>query len=115
LNAEQISALEQNLETQQACIHTGDVSGHVQADADFHLLLAAFLGNAEIQKVMQHQRDKMFRVALQISRQNQDRMQISLAEHTRLFEEIRAGNGDFAVSKIQAHLEAGKHYLLASG
>jgi DNA-binding GntR family transcriptional regulator len=115
LTAEQITALEHNLKTQQACIQSGDVHGHVQADADFHLLLAAFLGNAEIQKVMQHQRDKMFRVALQISLRNPARMQTSLAEHTMLFEEIRAGNADFAAKKIQVHLDAGKQYLLASG
>jgi DNA-binding GntR family transcriptional regulator len=115
LSPEQIAVLEHNLETQQECIQNEDVHGHVQADADFHLLLAGILGNAEIQKVMQHQRDKMFRITLQISRQNPARMQTSLAEHTMLFKEIRAGNGDFATKKIQAHLEAGKQYLLVSG
>jgi DNA-binding GntR family transcriptional regulator len=115
LSPDQIAAVENNLETQLACIQSGDVKGHVQADADFHLLLAGFLGNAEIQKVMQHQRDKMFRVTLQISCQCPARMQTSLAEHTMLFEEIREGHADFAAKKIQAHLETGKQYLLVSG
>ncbi len=111
----QILALKKNLEIQKACILCGDINGHVEADADFHQLLAGFLGNVEIQKVMQHQRDKMFRVALQISRQNPARMQSSLAEHIGIFEKILAGDGDLAVEKIRGHLETGKQYLLTSG
>ena len=108
----QIAQLGANLAAQQASMESGDTNGHVEADADFHLLLADFLGNEEIKQVMQHQRDKMFRVAVQISRQNPPRMRSSLAEHTALFEAIRDGNADLAAERIRAHFEAGKRYLL---
>ena len=109
---EQILALEKNLETQKTCIILGDIRGHVEADAEFHQLLAGFLGNDEIQKVMQHQRDKMFRVALQISQKNPTRMNASLDEHISIFEMIRDGDEKQAVALVREHFETGKRYLL---
>jgi DNA-binding FadR family transcriptional regulator len=61
---------------------------------------------------MQHQRDKMFRVTVQISVQNPPRMESSLTEHTKIFYAIKNGDGDLAVKLIRAHFEAGKSYLL---
>jgi len=81
LTAVQITMLEDNLRIQKTCIDAGDISGHVDVDAGFHLLMADYLGNEEIKKVMQHQRDKIFRVAIQISKRNPPRMQTSLSEH----------------------------------
>jgi DNA-binding GntR family transcriptional regulator len=112
LTPAQLRKLEENLAIQQDCMESEDINGHVEADADFHLLLADFLGNVEIKKVMQHQRDKMFRVAVQISVQNPPRMSSSLNEHNQIFDAIRNGDGDLAVERIQAHFEAGKRYLL---
>jgi DNA-binding GntR family transcriptional regulator len=114
LTQNQIAQLQENLETQRVTIEAGDISAHVDADAAFHTLLADFLGNREIIKVMQHQRDKMFRVASQISKHNPPRMLRSLSEHIGIFEELRNGNGDMAAARLQEHLEAGKRYLLAN-
>lgn len=112
LNSEQLSALEQNLALQKSCMEAGDIQGHVEADARFHILLAEILGNEEIVKVMQRQRDKLFRVAIQISKQNPARMQASLAEHRSIYQSIRAGDGPGAARLIQEHMEAGKRLLL---
>jgi DNA-binding GntR family transcriptional regulator len=112
LISEQLNQLEENLAMQQARMENGDTLGHVEADADFHLLLADFLGNAEILKVMQHQRDKMFRVTVQISVQNPPRMESSLIEHTEIFDAIKNGDGDLAAERIKTHFETGKSYLL---
>lgn len=114
LSQTQIAQLEANLTHQHACIQNGDTHGHVEADAAFHLLLADFLGNHEIKKVMQHQRDKIFRVAVQISRRNPPRMGDSLAEHRKIFAAIRNGDRSLAADLVQAHFEAGKRYLLTS-
>lgn len=113
LTKTQIALLEENLETQRACMEKGDTNGHVEADAAFHLLLVDILGNEEIKKVMQHQREKMFRVAVQISIQNPPRMEGSLEEHTEILAAIKNSDGDLAAELIHAHFEAGKRYLLA--
>jgi len=53
-------------------------------------------------------------VAVQISRQNPERMQESLNEHTGIFERIRDGDCDSAAALVREHFEAGKGYLLAN-
>jgi DNA-binding GntR family transcriptional regulator len=115
LTPKQIIALEVNLERQRKSIQAGDTNGYVDADAAFHLILADILSNEEIKKVMQHQRDRLFLVAVQISRQVPARMGSSLEEHIGIFEAIQSGDEDLAAQKIQEHLESGKQYLLTSG
>ena len=108
---EAAASLRANLDQQQACIDAGDIQGHVEADADFHMLLAFAHDNREIIRVMQHQRERIFRVAIQISRQNPARMEASLGEHRRVFEAIVAGDGQLAASWMEEHLAVGRGYL----
>jgi len=112
LTPEQAARVEATLHTQEVCMDANDIPGHVAADAAFHLLLADFLGNQEILRVMQHQRDKIFRVTLHISQQHPDRMAHSLAEHRRIFAAVRDGQAEEAATCMREHLEAGKQYLL---
>jgi DNA-binding GntR family transcriptional regulator len=113
LSSEQTAELEYNLSRQQACIDSGDIPGHVAADAAFHLLLASYFGNHEIQKVMQHQRDRIFQIAIQISRRHPPRMQASLEEHRGIFESLQDGDGEVAALRVKQHFESGKKFLLA--
>ena len=113
LRGEQIAAIQGNLAQQQSCLDVSDTTGHVQADSDYHLLLAGVLDNQEITQVMQHQRDKIMRVAIQISKQNPSRMPMSLAEHLGIAEAVFSGNGDLAASRMAEHLAFGQRYLLS--
>jgi DNA-binding GntR family transcriptional regulator len=112
LRAEQIEAIRSNLAQQQHYLNINDTTGHVQADSDFHLLLASVLNNQEITQVMEHQRDKILHVAVQISNQNPARMQRSLTEHLEIAEAIFNGNGELAAARMTEHLTFGKRYLL---
>ena len=108
----QCALLAENLDLQQTTMQQGQVEAHVEADAAFHILLAEFLGNQEILRVMEHQREKLAQVALRLSRQYPDRMAKSQAEHRAIFAAICAGDGDLAALLLREHLERGKHALL---
>ena len=113
LQSEQIEAIQRNLVEQQQYLENKNTTGHVQADSDFHLFLAGVLDNQAITQVMQHQRDKIMQVAVQISNQNPSRMPMSRAEHLGIASAILSGDGDLAASRMAEHLAFGKRYLLS--
>jgi DNA-binding GntR family transcriptional regulator len=114
LTPEQIAQIEENLRAQIACIEQGDILGHVACDRDFHLLLANCLDNREIVRVMEYQRDKVYRVTSQISLRHPVRMQKSYQEHKKIFEAIRNGDGDLAAVRMQEHLETGRQFIMSA-
>ena len=113
LRSEQIEAVRNNLAQQQVYIDVHDTNRHVQTDSDFHLLLASILDNQAITVVMQHQRDKILQVAIQISKQTPARMHASRAEHLAIADAIITGDSDLASSRMAEHLTFGRRYLLS--
>ena len=113
LRSEQIEAVRNNLAQQQVYIDVHDTNRHVQTDSDFHLLLASVLDNQAITVVMQHQRDKILQVAIQISKQTPARMHASRAEHLAIADAIITGDSDLASSRMAEHLTFGRRYLLS--
>lgn len=112
LNGAQLGQLEENLAGQKRCIEENDTQGHVAYDRDFHILLAHFLDNQEIVRVMEHQRDKAYRITTQISVNYPPRMQASYEEHLAIFTAIRDGDGETAVAALQHHLDTGLQFIL---
>ena len=112
LNHAQIAEMEKNLTDQAICLEANDIPGHVAHDRDFHLLLATFLGNQEILRVMEHQRDKTYRVTIQISLRHPLRIRDSYAEHLAIAEALLAGNGAAAAEQMEKHLNIGRQFIL---
>ncbi len=83
-------------------------------DAEFHLLLCESLGNQEIIRVMEHQRDKFMRVIMPLIERHGERLEQTLAEHAGIVEAIRRGDGRDAAVRISNHLNNGRR-LLVSG
>lgn len=109
----QIAQLQANLEAQAAQIAAGNAAHYSALDGEFHLLLCACLDNAEITRVMQHQRDKLYRVTAHIVKRDLQRMRTSYTEHCGIFEALAAGDGAAAAERMRDHLENGKRFLVA--
>ncbi len=112
LTAPQFDLLAQNLAEQRRCIVDSDVQSLANLDRDFHLLLARFLDNQEIVRVMEHQRDKAYRITNHISTMYPPRMQASYDEHQAIFMALQAADGEAAVAAMQAHLQNGRQFIL---
>lgn len=115
LDDDQRRQLHAQLQRQGACVHGRDARGYIAADGDFHLLLCAFHGNAQIETVMRLQRDKLARVGEQIARRDPNRMRVSAAEHAGIVEAIEAGDSALAARRAAEHLENGKRFLASDG
>ena len=113
LTDEQFRELEANLETMRKQVEGGNRTYAMYADADFHLLLCGFHGNQEILRVMQHQREKLYRVVIRIQVSHPDRTRNSIAEHRAVIEALKNGDGDLAASEMLAHLNNGRQLLIA--
>jgi DNA-binding GntR family transcriptional regulator len=113
LSEEQFARLEENLSAQLRCAQDGDVLGYRQLDADFHLLLCECLGNQEIVRVMWRLRDKLHRVILRVIQPRPQRMLSSYEEHLGILEALKAGDGELAAARMEAHLEWGRGALVS--
>ena len=108
----QLEALDANLETMRRQIESGNDTYAMYADADFHLLLGNFYGNHEISRVMQHQREKLYRVVTKLHENHPHRTRESLAEHLAIVEALKVGDGDLAADNMLAHLNNGRRLLI---
>jgi len=116
LSDEQKQDLEANLSRQREQV-TGkiDIEGWQRSDAEFHLMLAHFLGNAQIEWVMARQRDKLSRVVEQIALRDAAVPPLSHAEHAGIYEALRDGDRELAMHRVEQHLTNGKRFLLMGG
>jgi GntR family transcriptional regulator, rspAB operon transcriptional repressor len=112
LTAAQTEKLRSNLKAQEAAVKAGDMAELTRVDADFHVLLCSFAGNAEIAQVMSRLRDKLHRIILHIMRQAAGRPAAAVAEHAAIVDAVVKGRGDRAAKLMEKHLEYGKRFLL---
>ena len=110
---EQMARVRENLGAQAACMEAGDVVRCTVLDTDFHLMLCEFLGNREVVQTMWRLRDKLYRVGLRVSRQAVGRLQTSYEEHRGIAEAVIEGEGERAATRVEAHLEYGKRFLVS--
>lgn len=113
LREEQVTRLEENLSAQKAILMQSKVQQGVALDAAFHILLAEFLGNQEILRVMKQLREKIQRVVLLVVHASPQRIDTSYVEHRAIADAVIQGHGDQAARLIEAHLERGRQLILA--
>jgi len=113
LTNEQFQKLEENLRTMRVQIAEESRTFAMHTDADFHLLLCRFYGNEEIERVMRHQREKLFRVVSKLQVSHPNRLRDSLNEHQAVVKALKGGKGELAASEMLKHLENGRRLLLS--
>ena len=113
LPAKQADSLRANLKAQAAAAKGGDLPELTRLDADFHVLLCSFAGNAEIAQVMGRLRDKLHRIILRVMRQVPGRPASAVAEHAAIAAAVLKGQGEKAANLMERHLEFGKRSLLS--
>lgn len=111
LSPVQVERLRGNLREQSEAARAGDEQRLTELDADFHIMLCAFLGNREIERVLWTMRDKLHRIILRVMRQAPGRMEGACAEHAAIADAVIKGKGDLAAEKIVKHLDFGKQFL----
>lgn len=112
-----VAQLEQNLAMQheQTEGEIVDLRGFTEADANFHHLITASTGNAEFERAMQRQWDKLQRLVESIAFRDLTVPRKSCAEHQAIFDALMAGDGDRAATLVIEHLEHGKKFMLLGG
>lgn len=113
LTKEQSDALRANMAAQEAAVKAGDMGELTRLDADFHVLLCSFAGNAEIQRVMARLRETLHRVILRIMSRTPNRPAGALAEHAAVADALLKGRGDRAAKLLEKHLDFARTSLLS--
>lgn len=85
------------------------------SDLEFHLTLVRALGNAEIERIIVLQQDRLRRLVASIAQRDSSVPGVSCAEHTKIFEHVRDGRGPEAVQAVTEHLAHGRRFLLHGG
>jgi DNA-binding GntR family transcriptional regulator len=113
LRADQVARLEENLSAQKSILEQSKVEQGVALDAAFHIMLAEFLGNQEILRVMKQLREKIQRVVLLVVQASPQRIDTSYAEHRAIADAVIQRQPDQAARLIEEHLERGRQLILA--
>ncbi len=107
VSPEQVAELRANVLSHQASLDTGDIEQYIARDGDFHLLLAEFSGNADVERVLRQLRDRIYRVVLRVIEHVPGRMRESLDEHRLILKLIEAGDAARASAVMTQHLRDG--------
>lgn len=92
-----------------------DVKGFMNSDVEFHRLITLCTGNAEFERAMRHQSDKLRRLVETIAMRDLTVPPRSCAEHQAIFEALIEGDGDRASRLVVEHLAHGRTFLLLGG
>ncbi|MEM7386363.1 MAG: GntR family transcriptional regulator [Verrucomicrobiota bacterium] len=111
LTDEQWKQLQDNLRDHAASAADNDVRRSVWLDSQFHILLVSFLGNREMEKIMEQTRDKMFRIMGRILFRNRTRVEKTLTEHASIADALREGRSQLAAELMMQHIERGREFL----
>lgn len=112
LSPEQVVLLRDNIQSHQTSLNAGDIEQYIARDGEFHLLLAGFSGNADVERVLQLQRDRIYRVVLRVIEHVPGRIRESLDEHRQILEFIQAGDAVRAIAIMTHHLRSGVKAIL---
>ena len=112
LSAAQAERIGEILDEQEATSLRGDTTRYHELDLDFHTALAAFHGNAEMERALRQLRDKMYRLARRMHRTHPERLAVNTAQHRGIFEAVRSGNPEEAQARMRTHLDWGRRFTL---
>ena len=113
LPADEVARLQANLAEQASLGSNPDVERGVALDAQFHLLFAEVLGNAEVLRVMKQLWERFHRITMKVFRLNPGRVATSYVEHRAIAHAAIKGDGALAAQLVERHLELGKQILLS--
>ena len=113
LTPDQAGALRANVAAQETAARTGDTLELTRLDADFHVLLCSFSGNAEIAQVMTRLREKLHRIILRVMAHVPGRPTSAAAEHGAIADAVIKGKGERAAALMAKHLEFGMRSLVS--
>jgi DNA-binding GntR family transcriptional regulator len=114
LSREQADALHANVAAHEAGLQAGDIQEYITRDGDFHLLLAEFSGNADVERVLRQLRDRIFRVVLRVIEHVPRRMRESVDEHRRIVDLLLEGDAEGASKLMTQHLRGGLKAIVPS-
>lgn len=102
--AEALEELSRNMRYQRAAVVAQDREGLHALDLEFHEILLVALAFPRVKAAVESARSGLDRVRklLATPRRNSD----TLAEHERIFEALKAANGDEAAIAMRGHLDA---------
>jgi DNA-binding GntR family transcriptional regulator len=115
LNDEQVEQLRRQLAEQRssAAAEHRDLTRDVELDMQFHLMLCRFFGNQEMAASLHRLRDKTTRAVLAVNWRHDERLPVSIYEHTAIADAIIQGDGRLAEKRMKEHLEFGRDFLMS--
>jgi DNA-binding GntR family transcriptional regulator len=112
LTTEQTDALYQNIAAHEASLLAGDIQQYITLDGDFHLLLAEFSGNSDVERVLRQLRDRIFRVIMRVIEHFPQRLRDGLEEHRQILDLLVEGDAKLATKLMTQHLGRGLKSLV---
>ncbi|MGZ5185509.1 MAG: GntR family transcriptional regulator [Caldimonas sp.] len=109
LEPAQVGELRAHLKSEQAAIQRTDVSGRTRLLADFHVVVAAMLGNAVLAGLIGELVSRSSLIALMY--QSAHSAEHSFAEHVAIVDAIEKHDPRAAVRLMEAHLHNVEHNL----
>lgn len=113
LNKADLDALKKYLKTMSRCAKARDVHGFLEADKQFHMLLANRNDNQVLASIMDQIRDHISLFGIRVL-ENQRRYDEVLAEHAEILEALTAEDRKRSVAAMRRHLSETRRYLLES-
>ncbi|MCA8989889.1 MAG: GntR family transcriptional regulator [Planctomycetaceae bacterium] len=107
LSRSQLKDLRATIAAQKICLREGDIGQYIVLDSEFHLLLASYSGNADIERVLQQLRDRIFRVVMRVVQHVPRRLRESIAEHQQIIDLLATQDGAQAAEVMSLHLRRG--------
>ena len=111
-SSEDFKWLQDNLESQKVFVEQKDYISFTKADSEFHRKLVQTYGNGEMIQIMEKLQDRLFQLALNVLKKDNERICASYEDHRSILNYIMEGNGEEAAQKIVQHLEFGKQILI---
>lgn len=108
LTPSQIDELHRQIRDLRDASSRGDTATLAELDMELHVSFARYLGNGEIERVMNQMRDRISLSIAAVLRHNPDRLRLGHSEHTRMVKSLIDGDGDAAAQLMLDHLRSGK-------
>lgn len=104
--------IEDILEQQLSCVEQSKADSYHDLDMQFHLALATLYGNAEMVRVLSGLRDRMHRLSSRLHAGHPERLGENYAQHRKILDAIRSGDGAAARQRLLSHLAGGRSFIM---
>lgn len=112
ISRDQVEQLRGNVASYEQHLRSNDIEAFIACDNEFHLLMAEFAGNADIERVLRQLRDRIFRIVKRVIAHVPQRMLASVNEHRQLVDVLEQGQAEKAATILSEHLLHGLRTLV---